>query len=200
MEISHVLAFNIALIASMLSPGPAFLLAVRTSIVAGRAAGIAAGAGLGLMASFWTLSALVGLDVLFTVFPWAYAVVKISGALYLIYIAWSMWRDADIPLTETREPTRRAFRTGFLVNLGNPKSVIFASAVLVVIFPSDMSFAAKTFVWANHLIVELLVYTAFAWALSTNTARRGYLGAKPGLDRVAAFVMGGLGLRLLLSK
>ncbi|EDQ02868.1 indolepyruvate ferredoxin oxidoreductase, partial [Sulfitobacter indolifex HEL-45] len=57
MEISHLIAFNIALIASILSPGPAFLIALKTTLSSGRQAGVAVGLGLGLVASFWTLAA-----------------------------------------------------------------------------------------------------------------------------------------------
>ena len=200
MDWGHLVAFNVALIAAMLSPGPALLLALRTAITSGRLAGIATGAGLGLMASLWTLAALVGLDLVFALFPWAYLALKTVGALYLIYLAWCMWRDAHKPLTANPTPARRAFRTGFLVNLSNPKSVLFASAVLVVIFPRGLSLGDKLLVWANHFAVELLVYTAFSLLLTTPAARRAYLGAKPWLDRGAAAVMGALGLRLLISK
>ncbi|HBB82909.1 MAG TPA: lysine transporter LysE, partial [Sulfitobacter sp.] len=59
MELSHLIAFNIALIASILSPGPAFLIALKTTLSSGRRAGVAVGLGLGLVASFWTLAALL---------------------------------------------------------------------------------------------------------------------------------------------
>ena len=95
---------------------------------------------------------------------------------------------------------RRAFGTGFLVNVGNPKSVLFAASVLVVIFPPDMSLAAKGLIVLNHLAVEWVVYTLFAFALSSGPARAGYLRMKPAIDRVAAVVLGALGLRLLFSR
>ncbi|MDA7429781.1 LysE family transporter [Primorskyibacter aestuariivivens] len=197
----HILAFNLTLLAALASPGPALLLALRTSLVAGSAAGIATGLGLGLMAAIWTALALLGLDAVFALVPWAYMVIKIAGALYLLWIAWGMWRDAHRPLTEsTQVPRGKAFRTGFLVNLGNPKSVLFASAVLLVIFPPDLSLAEKALIVGNHLIVEWIAYTLFAVALATRPARDSYLRLKPVLDRVAAGVLGLLGLRLLVSR
>ena len=84
MSIHHLIAFNIALIAAILSPGPAFLVAVQTTLRSGRRAGIAVGCGLGLMASIWTAMALLGLDAVFAVFPWAYAAAKICGTVPLI--------------------------------------------------------------------------------------------------------------------
>jgi threonine/homoserine/homoserine lactone efflux protein len=203
MSWESLLAFNLVLLASMASPGPALLLALKTTLASGRLAGIATGLGLGTMAAIWTGMGLLGLDVVFAVFPWAYVVLKTAGAFYLMYIAWGMWRDARKPVNAPLQDAprlRRAYATGFLVNMGNPKSVLFAASVLVVIFPPEMSFAAKTLIVLNHLVVEWVVYTLFALALSTTPARAGYLRLKPLIDRVAAAVLGALGLRLLLSK
>lgn len=200
MELGHLIAFNVALLAAMASPGPALLLALRISITSGTLSGMSAGAGLALMASLWTLAALLGLDVVFALFPWAFALLKTLGAIYLLYIAWGMWRDASKPLSVSQAPVQQAFRSGFMVNLGNPKSVLFASAVLLVIFPSDMSVSENLAIWLNHLLVEFVVYSGFAYLLSTRPARDGYLKAKPLLDRLAAGIMGVLGLRLLISR
>ncbi len=197
----HILAFNLTLLAALASPGPALLLSLRTSLVAGSKAGIATGLGLGTMAALWTALALLGLDAIFAVVPWAYLGIKIAGALYLLWIAWGMWRDAHQPVTgDTQIAQSRAFRTGFLVNLGNPKSVLFASAVLLVIFPQGMSFGEKAVIVVNHLLVEWAAYTGFALLLATGPARNGYLRLKPYFDRIAAGILGLLGLRLLISR
>ena len=45
---------------------------------------------------------------------------------YLLYLAYRIWRDASAPVEARGEPARHAFRQGFLVNLLNPKSVLFA--------------------------------------------------------------------------
>ncbi|MCV2892167.1 LysE family translocator [Lentibacter sp. XHP0401] len=203
MTVATLIAFNLTLLASMASPGPALLLALKTTLTSGRMAGIVTGLGLGTMAAIWTGLALLGLEGVFNLFPWAYTALKTGGALYLIYIAYGMWKDATKPLIPTSAEApklRRAFFTGFAVNMGNPKSVIFASAVLLVIFPQGMSLTEKAGIALNHLLVEWIVYTLFALALSTAPARAGYLRLKPVLDRTAALILGALGLRLIFSK
>lgn len=200
MDLTHLIAFNIALLAAIASPGPAFLVAVKTAVTSGRRAGIAVGLGLGLMAALWTAAALFGLEVVFVAFPWAYTAVKTIGALYLMWIAYGMWRSARQPLNADVKPARHAFRQGILINLMNPKSVLFAAAVLVVIFPPNMTLGENLLVIANHLVVEWIVYTAIAIGMSTEAVSRRYLRAKVWLDRVAAAVLGALGLRLLLDR
>ena len=152
------------------------------------------------MRAAWTGAALLGLDVIFTLFPWAYMTLKIIGAIYLIYLAICIWREANTPLDAAQAPRRRPFVNGVLVNFANPKSVLFASAVLVVIFPRDMNLAQKALIVGNHMLVEFVAYTAFAFALSTRAARDGYLRLKPVLDRIAAGVLGALGLKLAFDR
>lgn len=201
MELGHIITFNITLLLAMLGPGPSLLFLIRATLANGRRTGIMTGLGLAVMAALWTLAALLGLNGLFTVFPWAYGVLKISGACYLIYLAYSTWRHARDPVAESDRPTGgRAFLSGILLNLSNPKSVIFAAAVLLVIFPDDLTAGEKTFIFLNHLTVELIVQPLLAILLSSPLVRRRYLAAKPALDRAAAAIMGALGLRLLFDN
>jgi len=201
MELAQLIAFNLTLLAALASPGPAMLVALRTTLVSGRRAGILLGLGLGTAAAVWTLLALMGLNVIFILFPWAYLVLKLIGAAYLIYLAISIWRSAATPLdTSLPGVKKHQFLRGMLVNLSNPKSMLFASAVLVVIFPRDLALADKALIVANHMMVEWIAYAGFALALSTKSARDGYLRLKPVFDRVAATVLGALGLRLLAER
>ncbi len=200
MTLATLIAFNLTLLAALAAPGPALLFALRQSVSGGFAVGAATGAGLAVMAASWTAAALLGLEVVFRIFPTAFVVMKIAGALYLLWIAYSLWRDARQPVSDALRPRGRAFVDGLLVNLANPKSVLFAASVLVVIFPPDMSPGTKALIVLNHAVVEVIAYSAFAAALSSPPARAGYLRLKPVIDRCAAVILGALGLRLLVGR
>ncbi len=195
-----LIAFNLVLLAALLSPGAAFLFAVKTSVSAGRGPGIATGLGLAAAAAYWTLAALLGLESLFALFPWAYTALKVAGALYLIWIAIQTWRHARAPLSDAPTPHGRAFVSGLLVNLGNPKSMLFAAAVILVVFPQGLSAANIALIVANHFVLEVMFYSACALLLSGGPARASYLRAKPVLDRIAAIALGGFGLKLLTGR
>ncbi len=200
MTIEHLIAFNIALFAAIASPGPALLVAIQTTLSSGRSAGIAIGCGLGLMAAVWTMMALLGLEAIFQVVPWAYAGARIVGAVYLLYIACGLWQGARRKVKSTLKPARHAFRQGMLINMTNPKSVLFAAAVLIVIFPAEMTLFENALVVLNHLVIELTFYAALAVGMSTDAVSRMYLRAKVHIDRVAAVVLGALGVRLLVGR
>lgn len=199
--LAQLLAFNITLLAAMAAPGPAFLLAVRNAVAGGRRAGVLTGLGLATVAALWTGCALLGLAALFELVPWLYLTLKIAGALYLLYLAWGLWRDAARALVPGADRTAaRPFRQGLLVNIANPKSVLFAGAVIVVIFPAGLGLADSALIVLNHWLVEVTVYGLLAVALSTDAARRTYLRGKVWADRAAGLILGALGLRLLIER
>ena len=90
----------------------------------------------------------------------------------------------------------RLFLRGFLINLMNPKSVVFAASVIVMIFPPDISLAAMMIVPVNHLLIEYVVYFVFAFVFSRPMVRHGYLARRVLFNRVAAIAMAGLALRM----
>ena len=207
MDISSIITFNIVLLAAILSPGPAFLYIMTTSLSRGRVAGFAAGLGLGAMAAIWTLLAILGLEVLINLLPGLYLSIRIAGALYLLWIAVGLWRDPALSdddngdgdgdgSTMSKEGLRRFFLRGFLINLMNPKSVVFAASVIVMIFPPDISIAAMMIVPANHLLIEFCFYFVFAFVFSRQAVRQGYLARRRLFNRVAAIAMAALALRM----
>jgi len=74
MTTEHLIAFNIFLFVSTLSPGPALLMVARQTLEQGFSVGFKTGIGLGTMAAFWTMCALIGLGAAFALFPFASSV------------------------------------------------------------------------------------------------------------------------------
>ena len=200
LTLADLLAFNAVLIAAVMAPGAALLYFLKTTVASGRTAGIATGIGLGTAAALWTLAALLGLETIFAVFPWTYTALKIGGAFYLMWIAAQTWRNARNPLDNSPTPHGKAILSGMLLNLGNPKSMLFAAAVIVVVFLQGLAATDIAVIVANHWVLEIAIYSIFATVLGTPAARRSYLGLKPVFDRIAATLLGALGLRLILER
>lgn len=199
--LGHLLAFNAALLVAVLGPGPAFVLCVQASLRGGRREGMLTGAGLAAMAGLWTLAALLGLETLFSVVPAAYTALRIGGALLILAFAVHTWRTARLPVDATPPVSkRRAFLSGVALNLGNPKSILFAAGVLLVIFPPGLSPSEMALITANHVALEIVVYAALATLLNHPRVQHRYLAWKPAISRATALVLGGLGLRLLVTS
>ena len=143
---------------------------------------------------------LLGLVVIFELFPMLYIGAKILGGAYLMYLASKMWRHASAPINTRPPAVRHAFRQGFLVNLLNPKSLLFAAAVLVAVFPAGISVVDTLVIVINHFLVEAASYTILSYCMSTQAVSERYIRAKTFIDRGAAVVLGTLGIRLILSR
>ncbi|WP_281825493.1 LysE family translocator [Jannaschia rubra] len=200
LTVAQLLAFNLALLLALIAPGPAFLVCVQASLRGGRREGVLTGLGLGVMAGLWTLAALAGLDTVFRLFPFVYTAMRVGGAILVIVFAVLMWRGATSPV-ETAAPVspHRAFLRGFALNLGNPKSILFAAGVLLVIFPPGLSPVEMALIVGNQIALEVAVYAALATLMSRAAVRTRYLAFKPLIGRATAIVLGGLGLRLLVT-
>ncbi len=198
MSVEQLLAFNPVLAAAVASPGPALLLAAQTVLGAGRRSCVMAGVGLACMAATWTGLALLGLGAVFATVPALALAMKIAGACYLLLLARGMWRESALPTLPV--PARRAFRQCIMVNLLNPKSVLFAAAVPVAIVPSGLGVADSVLVVANHLLVELCFYSGLALLLNTRTVAERSMRARLYIDRGAAILLAVLALRLLVDQ
>ncbi|TDO91689.1 LysE family translocator [Enemella evansiae] len=120
--------FFAVLVLAYLTPGPEFLIVLR-SATRGWRAGLAAGAGAQTGLTVHMLIATLGLSLLLTRYPSALLTIQLAGSLYLGYLGWRLLRSAG---TEAgpRPSTATAFRQGLATDLLNPKVVVFFAAVL----------------------------------------------------------------------
>jgi threonine efflux protein len=197
---------SIALIHLMaaISPGPSFVMSVRTAASDGFPAALGLAVGLGLGAVIWALAALLGLHLLFELAPTLLTVFKVAGAVFLLWIAIQTWRHAREPLptavpgTAGRGPAA-GFRLGLLTQLANPKPAVFFGAVFVGLVPPGTSHAALAALLAVLFLDETLWYAIVARVFSLERARSAYGRAKTWVDRGFSGLIGAFGLRVALG-
>lgn len=91
---------------------------------------------LGLQLALLVQIAIVaaGVGVLFATTPWAFLVVKWFGVAYLLYLAYLQWTapisDIQIQHDSKNKSKAKLVWSGFLVNMSNPKAIVFLLAVL----------------------------------------------------------------------
>jgi threonine/homoserine/homoserine lactone efflux protein len=130
------------------TPGADMALFLSRTLAGGRAQGFAAQAGASVGLVVHTFAAALGLSALLAASAEAYEAVKIAGALYLLWLAFRAIRHgselkAGAP---ARGGLRGAFMNGLLINLTNPKIVLFFVTFLPqFISASDPHASAKLF-------------------------------------------------------
>jgi threonine/homoserine/homoserine lactone efflux protein len=111
------------------TPGADMALFLSRTLSGGRAQGFAAQAGANAGLVVHTVAAALGLSALLAASTEAYQAVKIAGALYLVWLAIGALRHgAALKLKAdgaAKGGARSAFLSGLLINLTNPKIVIF---------------------------------------------------------------------------
>ncbi len=184
---------------AILSPGPAIISAIQMSFARGRDRALPYGWGLAFGASLWGLFALLGLAVVFKIYPALFHALKVAGGLYLLWMAHGLWTTARDPLPA---PAERRFGSGFVggiaLNLSNPKPALFYSALLLSLFPGPLSVGKQASIYLTALSTELFWYTVVVVLMSTSAIRARYFAAKFWIDRVTAVALAALGLMLML--
>ncbi|WP_255449586.1 LysE family translocator [Shimia ponticola] len=191
---------------AVMSPGPTFVVQLRTSITEGATIGAVTAFGFGIGAAIWAAAALLGLAALFQVAPAALTVLKVAGGLFLAFIGIVMWRHAPEPApmdpgaARTRRLTPwRALRLGILTSLANPKVVVFFGAVFVGLVPATATWMDFAIILALIIAVESTWYACLGVAFAAPPARRAYARAKTWIDRAFGGVLTAMGLRIMVN-
>ncbi len=190
-------------LAAAISPGPSFVVAVRTAASDGFRVASALALGFGLGAVLWAGAAMAGLAILFEIVPALFLGLKIVGALFLFWIAFQMWKHAKEPLPQNTDTAPRsalsAIRYGFLTFASNPKPAIFFGAVFVGLVPHDTPLPWRLAILAAVFANETLWYIVVARVFSMPRARNAYLRLKAGVDRTFGGLLVLLGLKVALT-
>lgn len=197
--------FGIAVLLA-LAPGPDNLFVLMQSALWGRRAGLFVTLGLCTGLIGHTLAVTVGLAALVAASATAFTVLKLVGAVYLVYLAWGAFRAkpsvAGIK-TEPRQGNGRLYRRGIVMNLTNPKVSLFFLAFLPQFTSAARgSIALQTLALGGlFMLATLLVFGAIAYFSGmVGKWLQGSAAAQRALNVGAGMVFIGLAVRLVLSQ
>ncbi|HEX6353467.1 LysE family translocator [Actinophytocola sp.] len=208
MDLSMVLAFAVAAFVISIVPGPDMMFIMANGIARGRAAGVVAAAGMSTGIVGHTVAAALGLGAVLQAAPVALDTVRIVGAVFLVYMAISALRSAkDVATTAPAKfgarTLRRTYVMAVLVNLSNPKVVLFYLAFLPQ-FVTEGGWAVPVqflVMGAILIVVGFSVDATVGFAAGTLSA---LLLRRPAvqrwLNRVSAAIFGGLAVRLVADR
>ncbi len=194
-----------ALTVGAISPGPSFVFVARTAVALSRRNGMTAALGMGAGGVVFGGLALLGLQAVLAKLTWLYAVLKLGGGAYLLYLAYRLWRGAGDPVVVPSNAAPRAagafgsFFYGLATQLSNPKAAIVYAGIFAALLPPAPPAWIFVALPPMILLIEAGWYTIVAVAFSAEGPRTAYLRGKRWIDRTAGCVMGALGLRLMLE-
>jgi threonine/homoserine/homoserine lactone efflux protein len=216
-----VIAFSavasFALVAGLMTiiPGLDTVLVVRTALAQGRRSGFAVALGINTGVLIWGAAAAVGVSALLVASHLAYDVVRIAGAVYLIWLGssmlWHTWGRRATRGTEaaSREQESsvaagsvlRSWARGVTTNLLNPKIGAFYVAILPQFIPAHSPHLLMGLTLAGVHDAEGIIW--FTMLISAAHLARRFLESERAqriMDRVAGTVLIGFGVKLALSN
>jgi threonine/homoserine/homoserine lactone efflux protein len=134
-SIDTLVTFTVAALVMNISPGPSNLYVLARSISQGVQGGLVATAGLAVGSLVHLVATVLGLSAVLRYSPNLYLLIKILGALYLVYLGVSYWRNrssganSDIQKSQ-QKPLWKVFWESVLVEVTNPKTALFFLALL----------------------------------------------------------------------
>ena len=87
-QLTPLLGFALVSLGIVLTPGPNMIYLISRSLTQGPAAGIVSLGGVALGFVFYMLCAAFGITALLFAVPYAYDALRLSGAAYLLWLAW----------------------------------------------------------------------------------------------------------------
>jgi threonine/homoserine/homoserine lactone efflux protein len=205
-EPNQLLAFVGISVAVVVVPGPDMALVARNVVRYGAAAGYATAMGVCTGILGWALAAALGVSTLLAASTTAFTVLKLAGAVYLVFLGISTLRGGHRsvesgPRRRHDTPGGQPWAQGLVSALLNPKLGVFFLTLLPQFVPPGAGGTGRLFALA--IVFDLI---GLAWLL-TYSALLGAAGAalqRPRAQRLLRIVSGsvlvGLGGRLALER
>ena len=189
----------------VITPGPDMTLVARNTFAGGRMAGLATSAGTCSGLLVHAIAAALGLSAVVLASSQAFTVVKIAGAVYLVFLGIrtivAAGRDtASAHGPKTADP-RTAYRQGLLTNVLNPKVAVFFLSLLPQFVRPGPGFTTRLLLLSGLFIVMGLVWlTAYTLVLHAVRATARRPRVRKAIETITGVVLVALGARLALER
>jgi threonine/homoserine/homoserine lactone efflux protein len=199
-------AFTVAAALIVLLPGPDTLVTIRSIVRGGRSSGLATAGGILVGLTIWIGMAALGLAAVLRASEVGYAVLRIVGACYLVWLGVqslrAMRRGAPVVQGEPRRGLLgTGFTAGLTTNLLNPKVGVFFVTFLPGFVPSGYPVGPTSLLFGAVFLVLSIVYYIVLLALATRVT--GWMAAprvRRRMDALTGTVLVGFGVRLAVES
>ncbi len=198
------ISFFIASTALLAVPGPTVMIVISYALGQGRSTAWATVPGVALGDFTAMTASLLGAGAVLAASATLFTVLKIAGAVYLVWLGIKLWRaDGGMGTVQTTEKQSRLsmFRTSYIVTALNPKSIVF----FVAFVPQFVNVHEPIFVQFAILEATFLVLAAInvaIWAFLVGNLRERFKNPRTLkiINRIGASFLIGAGLLTALVR
>ena len=198
--------FLITSLIVVLIPGTGVVYTVSIGLLLGWRASVAAAAGCTAGIVPHLAASVMGLAAILHTSALAFQLVKILGVLYLLYLAWSMWRQGTMFEFDKPAVERGAWRIvvkGFLLNILNPKLSIFFLAFLPQFVVAGSAGALGHMLVLSGLFMAMTFAVFIVYGVMAHNVRASVAGSpriQRWIQRTFAAAFAALGMNLAISE
>jgi threonine/homoserine/homoserine lactone efflux protein len=169
MDPGKIATFALVTTLTSITPGPSMMFIMTQSIWRGGRNALIALAGLQAGNLTWFAMAALGLGTLLQAAPLAFTVLAMAGGLYLAWLGLQALRNAAFPSQQqpvaSSRPAGQAMRAGYAVSLGNPKSIVYVTALLPpFVTPGQAIMPQLALLAVIALVIDVAVSIAYILA------------------------------------
>lgn len=146
-------AFVPAALALNVTPGADMMFCLGQGLRSGPWPAVSASGGIALGGFVHALAAGMGLSAVISALPWAFDAIRWGGVAYLLWLAWQSLRTGPVKAQGQALSAGRAFAQGLMVNLTNPKYILF-----ILAFVPQFIDPARAVLW-QFLVFGLVLST-----------------------------------------
>ena len=198
--------FFITSLVVVLIPGTGVIYTVSNGLFLGRRASIAAAFGCTCGIIPHLTASILGLSAILHMSALAFQVIKYAGVLYLLYLAWSMWRETGSLNFNNQSGSKGMVQIavrGILINILNPKLTIFFLAFLPLFISPEAAYPVFQLIALSLIFMGMTLLIFVLYGLSANLVRRRVAGSPKLiliLQRSFAAVFAALGIKLAMTS
>jgi len=189
----------------VLIPGTGVIYTVSTGLFHGWRASIMAAFGCTAGIIPHLTASILGLSAILHTSALAFQAVKYAGVAYLLYLAWSMWRETGALTFDSSLPKKGLWqiaRRGFLINILNPKLSIFFLAFLPLFVSPHAASPTFQMLILSAVFMAMTLFIFILYGISANGVRR-YVVNSPKvilwLQKSFATIFAALGAKLAMT-
>lgn len=197
----------IAYLIAVISPGPAIMAIVSTSMTHGRRAGMTISLGIFAGSFTWACAAALGLATILQTYAIALEILKVFGGIYLLYLAYKAFKavrsNGDLPQTVEQKPslsTRALLLRGYGIHVTNPKAIFAWLAIIALGMPQGAPPSVAALIIGVCMATGFTVFMGYALLFSTPHALKVYRSIRRWIEGAMAAFYCFAGLKLLTSR
>lgn len=150
MSFQFFLVYSITIFVASIIPGPSMLLALTHGMKYGAKRTIASALGNVSVTLLQAAISIAGLGAILLASESLFNIIKWTGAAYLIYMGLSIWCSSNIGVSEkpvshpsSKASLRRMYLQAAFVTAGNPKAIVFFTAVFPQFIDPDAAYLTQ---------------------------------------------------------